>query len=461
MAYQPIVNVDITISDVQVSADGFGTPLFITTHRESQGRIDSYSSAQAVADVFGTDSSAYRAATKAFGQSPKINLLKIGRRDGELRLLPVDFTTGDTLGFTVTNKAGDSYVASYVVQGGDTAEDIVTALQSDLAGSADVTEDCTPTVQGSTLYLRTALNGGDWQDSYFTVTSYVGSFNGADTWHGTEDAAQCFSEISEVDSDFFFIACDDNADAFVKAMAATVETVEKMYFVADRNADNIASVVDPDTSLFGELGALNYQNTVTLFHHTAGDSAVSGSHESAEYPEIAWICANSVYDAGSVNWANLALAGVSESQQSNGRRLTPSQKNNLDTRNANFIEYDAGNNFTRYGQTVGNDWIDTVRGVYWQKSDLTTNLKILMLGQKGSKIAYNGSGLTQIRETIATSLQRGVNRNFLGSFDIQMPRLTDISTADKLARVLSGVTFTADIVGAVNEISIQGTVSEG
>ena len=139
MAYTPIVNVDITISDVQVTAEGFGTPLFITTHRASRDRILSYTSAVEVGDFYGTDSAAYRAAVKVFGQSPSVPAMKIGRRDGELRLLPTDFTTGTVLAFTITNNAGIQYTATYTVQSGDDATDISTALRTSILTSSGIT----------------------------------------------------------------------------------------------------------------------------------------------------------------------------------------------------------------------------------------------------------------------------------------------------------------------------------
>lgn len=461
MAYQPIVNVDITISDVQVTAEGFGTPLFITSHRAGVERIQSFTSAAEVGSYFGTASRAYKAALKAFGQSPSINLLKIGRRDGELRLLPTDFTDGDTVGFTLTNKQQVSFTATYVVQAADTATDISNALKTSIETSADILEDVNPVVQGSTLILKTALDGTDWKDAYFTVSSYQGTFAGADVWRGTETPAQVFTEILETDNDFYFVTADDNTSSFVLGLAAAIETNNKLYFVSDSDETNVATVNEIDNSLFGELKALNYNNTIALFHQDAGRSTVAGSHELADYPELSWIGANAVYDAGSVTWANIALSGVSESRvNSSGKRLTSTQKDNLLQRRSNYIEYDAGNSFTRYGHTVGGEWIDVVRGVHWQTSDLGVNIKALLLGQKGGKVTFDGNGLTRIREVIASSLQRGVNRQLLSNYEITMPRLSEISSVDKLARILNNVKFTANLAGAIHEVVIQGSVSE-
>lgn len=468
MAYQPLVNVGITISDVQVSADGFGTPLFITSHRKHASRVESYTSLKSVGDVYGVSSAAYKAAQMAFSQSPSINLFKVGRRDCELRLTPTDFVSGDKMGFRIKNKAGGYFTVQVTADADPTAEEIALALKAVIDGESTLADDVVATVSGPTLTLSSALdNQGAWKDAYFEVDTYTGDndalFSGQGVWVGTETAAQAWSEITETDSDFYFVACDDNAHNFTKAMAATVEAYDKMYFVSDKNKLNIAASTgdNPDPSLLGELSSLGYNNTIFLFHQDAGDSAVAGDHETANYVEMAWIGANAIYPPGSVTWSNLALTGVSETRSENGRRITPTMKINLENRNGNYVEYDAGNRFTRFGQTVGNEWIDTVRGVHWQTSDLTVNLKMLLLGQKSKKVTFDGSGLARIREVMASSLQRGVNRNFLSEYDIQMPRLADISGVDKLARILQDVSFTAKIAGAIHEIAIRGTVSEG
>lgn len=467
MAYSPIINVDITISDVQVSVEGFGTPLFITSHRAHYDRVRSYSSASEVGTVYGTTSAAYIAATAAFAQSPKVTQFKIGRRDGELRLVPINVDDGDVYSFDITNKAGVVSSFSYTVGVGESATDIVTALATAINGDSDANVDVEATPSGTQLTLQTKLGVGDvWQDSYFTVGNYSADWSGENVWHGTESGAQVFSEIVKADNDFYFVATDDNVQSYITGgtgLAAAVQADDKLLFISDSNSANIATITDPDTSLFGVLSAANYSNTVMLFHQDAGDSAISGDHESANnYPEVAWIGANAVYPAGQVTWANLRVTGVSASTDpSTSTRLTPTQKSNLDGRNANYMEYDAGNTFTRYGQTASNDWIDTIRGVHWLTADMHSNLKVLLLGQKGGKVTYDGRGIARIREVIASSLQRGINRNFVSSYTITMPDLASISSATKLARVLEDVVFEASLAGAIHEIRVRGTVSEG
>lgn len=466
MPYGSIVNVNIALSDVQVTVEGFGTPLFITAHRKNANRVTAYGSAAEVGEVYGVDSAAYYAAVSVFSQQPKVSTVKIGRRDGELRLVPSNVAEDEVYGFSITNKDGVVYTASYTALAADDASDVVSALASDINGNSDAAEDVLAVPSGSQLILQTKLGSGSvWQDSYFTVENYTNNWSGADNWFGTEAGSQVFSEIIKEDSDFYFVAADDNSDSFVlggSGLAAAVQSVDKLYFVSDSDVDNIATISDPDNSLFGSLAAANYSNTITFYHQDAGNSSVVGDHSvSTFYPEMAYIGSNATALAGSATWANVRLTGISASASaSTGLRLTSTQKDNLDKRNSNYLEFDAGNTYTRYGQTASNDWIDTIRGIHWQTSDLHGNLKALLIGQKGGKVSFNGSGLARVREVISSSLQRGVNREFLDSYEITMPKLSEISTITKLARVLDNVTFTAKLAGAIHEITISGTVSE-
>lgn len=466
MAYNPIIDVGITLSDVQISIAGLDTPLFITAHRKGKERVTSYGSAAEVGEVYGLTSPAYYAAISLFSQQPSVKTMLVGRRDAELRLVPTNVANTVVYSFDITNKVGTVIPVTYTADVDDTSSDVVAALAATINANNDANDDVLAIPSGGQLILQTKLGTGNvWQDSYFTVSNYSAEWSGEDVWYGTESGAQVFTEIVKENSDFYFVGADDNSDNFVtggSGLAAAVQATNRLYFVSDSDTDNLASVVDPDTSLFGKLAAAGYSNTVTIYHQNAGDSSVIGSHSNSTfYPEMAWIGSNAVYPAGSITWANIRISGLSASTDPRtSLRLTSTQKDNLNKRNSNYMEYDAGNTYTRYGQTVSNDWIDTIRGIHWQSADMLGNLKALLLGQKGGKVSYNGNGLARIREVIGSSLQRGVNRGFLSSYTIYLPRLADISSVTKLARVLEDVSFEAKIAGAIHEITVRGTVSE-
>jgi hypothetical protein len=82
------------------------------------------------------------------------------------------------------------------------------------------------------------------------------------------------------------------------------------------------------------------------------------------------------------------------------------------------------------------------------------------------KIPYTDAGGDIIENKIREILDEGVENDFIaadadgvGQYAITVPDVADISSADKLARLFSGVSFTATLAGAVNKIAISGNLS--
>jgi hypothetical protein len=452
MAYSPIITVNITIKDVQVSSEGFGTPIFITSHRKHENRVESYTSASAVLEVYGADSYAYTAAQAVFSQQPSVTVMKIGRRESIVNLQGVNVVSTEVQAFTITTDAGDFTVTDSTAT---TPEGLAVEVKDQIEADAATNALVAVTITGGVVSLA-GIDGAFFTVAGFTIGKWAGYED--NDWVGSEGAAATLVTLEEEDNDFYFVTSDDNSYQFVMDMAAAVESADasRMYFYSDSNAVAVSAVT---TGLAADISQLNYLATVALFHETADDSAQSTRDVNRKFPECAWVGANAPYDAGSVNWSNVRLAGVGPSLNAKGNRLTTGQKQYLAGNNYNYVEYDAGNSFVRNGTTVGNEWIDTVRGVHWQESDLTVSTKALMLGQKGGKVDFDDGGMTRVREVISTSLQRGVNRNFLSSYEIFIPANVDITGATRNTRILSGVTFTAVLKGAINEIVIQGSVS--
>ena len=50
MTYRNLTNIDIALTDVGVTAQGFGTPLFASSHRYFPERVRAYTSLQAASE---------------------------------------------------------------------------------------------------------------------------------------------------------------------------------------------------------------------------------------------------------------------------------------------------------------------------------------------------------------------------------------------------------------------------
>lgn len=89
MAYNPITQVIIALQTSGLTAQGFGTSLFVAdVDVDTDGspfaaneRVRQYSSADAVGEDFGIDSGAYAAAEAFFSNSPSVPSIKVGYRN--------------------------------------------------------------------------------------------------------------------------------------------------------------------------------------------------------------------------------------------------------------------------------------------------------------------------------------------------------------------------------------------
>ncbi|TPV96241.1 MAG: DUF3383 domain-containing protein [Myxococcales bacterium FL481] len=83
MSYSDIIDSSISLADSGVSRANFTVPLFVSTNTVLTGRTKLYSGSSALADMltdgFVTTDAAYKQASAAMAQSPRINKFKIGR----------------------------------------------------------------------------------------------------------------------------------------------------------------------------------------------------------------------------------------------------------------------------------------------------------------------------------------------------------------------------------------------
>lgn len=454
MAYQEIVSVDISINDVNLTQRGFGTPLFITSHSNFDERVREYNSLTEVGTDFATTEPAYRAAQRVFGQSPSVQTMKIGRRKQNISITLPEGDPADGLTYSVDVRAGTfGDISTDTLTYGPTSSDTVTTTLQGLLDA--ITGSAVETYISGVLNLGTTLVISlDTGYDILELTNTVGAFEPVTfTAAANETAADVYQAIRETDSDFYFIGADDNTAGFATALAASIAADDVLYFVGSRDLDNVATVVEPDNSLFGQLQ--NNLKVVLYFHQDA-----TGSREDSTYPEMGYLGYNAPFDAGSVTWANLRVANMQTSRNYlTGKSLTTTQKSNLNLRNANYMETDSGITYARTGRTSSGEWIDVVRGVAWQKVEISTAVKGLLLNQQGGKVTYDDTGIARVREVISSALQRGVNRGFLSSYTLTLPFVRDLTGAQRSSRILDGVKFTGVLAGAIHVVGIQGSVT--
>lgn len=270
---------------------------------------------------------------------------------------------------------------------------------------------------------------------------------------GDADWVAAITAISEENDEWYVVTTETRVKADVLAIAAYVEANIKLYFVGLAEAGSYGAFsAGSNTDIAGSLTDLNYDRTITYYHHDAA----------TEFVECALAGHNLPFLAGQATWAFLQLKGVSQAlQTAGGNPLTATHKNNLELRNCNYSVTLAGKTVTQEGKVVGGEWIDVIRGVDALDEEMTKSLFDLLINQQGGKVPYDNSGLNMIRSVMISVLDDFVDRGFIQpNFVIDIPESEDISFADKSNRIVKDISFEAYLVGAIHGMDpIQGNVT--
>ena len=110
------------------------------------------------------------------------------------------------------------------------------------------------------------------------------------------------------------------------------------------------------------------------------------------------------------------------------------------------------------GTMASGEWIDVIRGLDWLEDDMTKEVFGILAGS--SKIQFTDAGVSVIKSGVRASLKRAEARGIItDDWTVSAPLVADVSTADKSARNLPDVKFTATLAGAVHTVAITGVVS--
>jgi len=225
-----IVNVTITRETTTVSADGFGVPMILGTHKKWNDRIKFYSSLdEVVTDGFSNTDKEYIAAAAMFAQSPHVPLIAIGRRSVDVATVTVS-TVDDTALYSISIN-GVAY--TYQAVNGNTGTDIAVGLKTAInAASIDVGADnsgAVLTLTADTANLAWTLTVG----SRLTISTYVASDSMADD----------LTAIDLIDSNWYALVLTSRTDQHILDAAAWIEASIKIFGVASANASCYDSFV--------------------------------------------------------------------------------------------------------------------------------------------------------------------------------------------------------------------------
>lgn len=448
-ALTDIVDLAITIEAARVTQLGFGTPLILGETSRVYDRVLTYTDpASMLTDGFETTDNLYIAALKLMSQELSPAQFKIGRKLANVN-------SKCTVSFTGTPSAGTWTLdvsiggATAVTSGAITyaADNDCAVIKAALEAMAGITE-VTVTGLYSTGYVI-EFTGADASADFRVSDPDVSSLTGVTaavvtmTQHGSaiETWVEADAAIRVIDSDFYALIADTKTKADIEALAAVYETLTKIFFARSEDADIVTSATDDVGS---DLQDGSYDRTALMYHGVDCDN----------YPEAAWVGGQLPEDPGSTTWKFKTLAGITVDD------LAATKVAYLRAKNVNYHDTVAGINAV-FGEGVvaSGEYVDIIRGCDCLKARISEGIFTVLTTNK--KIPFTIPGLAVFETVIRYWLGKGVDAGLLveGSQIVNVPNLDDISSADKLIRYLNGITFSADLAGAIHKVGIAGRLA--
>lgn len=442
MSLDSIVNVTISTASQAVTQAGFGVPLIAGYHTHFAERVRFYTSlAGMTGDGFVSTDPFYKAASALLAQTPAPPRWAVGRcalaPTQVLNLTPAAVHLAD-YGVTILSDTEVAERFNFTADGSSTVQEIVEGLVADIGSNVT---NVTPTEDNTKVILTGSA--GKWFG--VEVDDDTGNANGMGQWTikdvSTDPGiATDLDAIALENNEWYGLILAHRSEAAALAAAAWVESNKKVMVVATQDSDAKSS---SSTDLLSDLETAAYARTAGMYHH-----------KPHEFPDAAWIGNLFPFDPGSETWKFKTLAGISAST------LTETEKTNIRGKHANWYEQIGGVNITQEGWTAAGEFIDTTRFVDWLQARLQERIYGILVNSR--KVPYTDGGVALIEAAVRAQLREGINAGGLAADpepSVSVPRVADVSTNDRAARLLPDVQFTATLAGAIHSLEITGTVS--
>lgn len=435
----PIATVNVVLRTATVGRAGFGTPLFISSHRRFQERVRTYTSMEAVGEDFDSTDAAYVAAQQFFSHTPSVSQLKIGRREAAGVFTPANVDNGSIHTITVTVNDGDSVTASVTADLSDTAAAVSTVLIAAINADTDVAAHITASASGDGITIA-PVGAGD-------VYNVSGLGNFESTYTSTETAAEVLDAVSEADGEFYFVTADDHTETFVLDMAAAVQAMERLYFVSNQEMSALTAFSDISTDIPAKLKQNNFTRTAVIWDEEADSKFVECSYVGVNAPFSP--------DEQAVVWDGRVLPGISVAKNSSGNMINSTQQLNLDNRNASYVIKTAAGDRVLGGKTAEGIWVDELRIRDCIAARVKERLEALLLNQAGTKVPGGSAGKVLVQSSLIAALTPFIASDAIVEYTIN---LAD-AIFDNKTRTLSNVQFDAILSGAILRVVVNGTLT--
>jgi hypothetical protein len=420
-----LVNVGVVLSPAGAQAPQLNTGLVLGTSTviDVVSRMRTYLTLAAVATDFGTSAQEYLAAQAWFGQTPQPTSLNIGRwaqaaSAGQLFCAPlsaanslVSAWTGITTGKIQlsVNGVGPSVTGNINFTGATTLAGIAALIQTAIQaiGGGFAAATCTYDPVFNRFIITSGTTGTSSTISFLTAPG-----------SGTDITAMMGGLVT---SSGAYVA---NGIAAETALAAVV-IFDNLFggqwynlFIpsaADSDATAIAPYIDGDAT--PHFFWFNSQETAML---ASGDTTHIGyllqqllsQHAAVQYSSqslyAVWSMAARI---ATVNWSgsNTAISLMYKQEPGitpetlNGTQITALESYNVNV----FVTYANGTSIIEQGICPSGQFIDTIIGIDWLRTQIQTNIYNLLF-QSTTKIPQTDAGVTTLESGVTAACEQGI-----------------------------------------------------
>jgi hypothetical protein len=454
-----IIAITVTQQAAALLLAGFGVPMIAAYHTHYMDLLRFYSGnsaglAQMVTDGFSTTEAAYLAASAICAQTPAPSTFAVGRT-----ALPATqkftFTPpGSASGAGVTYQFYvDGQLVQYTSVGTDSVTTIVTGLQTafNALGSPPALTASIPGNANLTLVANTAgaFHNVQVVDANLNASSVGRGLLSCAQTHADPGIATDLAAINAFNSGWYGLINPWDSKLMAAAAAAWIQSNGKIYIV---NSVDDAILTSSTTDIASAVKASAYTRVAVMY-----------KSENVSFAQAAWMGCVLPLVAGSENWAYKQLAGVPVDTLSENEIINSVGQPAAGTRGkyANAYLQVFGENITEWGQVGSGSWLDVTRGIDALIQDMGS--RIFLTESAPNKVPFTDPGIALIEQDIRASLRffQAAPQNFLAQSpapSVVVPTAASLSSADRQNRLLPGVTFQANLAGAINAVTVQGTV---
>jgi hypothetical protein len=442
LALEDFVDVNISIQDAVPTAIEFNTPLILAKAPYLGGRLYNCSPSglsAMITDGFNTYDRAYQeVATMAAQQGGAGKAYVYSRTTQQTHILdltPTITTIGYVYAFDITYQGVTSSISHTVsVATVDAICDALeAAIDASLAGLAGI--GVAPDNATATKLTLTADVAGD----FILIDGIPAGLSVEDVSVDGSVAAQLTAAQAALGEAFYGLLLDGFSESEGNLAAAFAESNLKICLLGSPDQEILESGQSDD--LASDLKTAGYNRSAVFMTRQMSANEAAGllGRQLGRTP-------------GSSNWQKRRLTGVSASS------FSETEITNANTKRAILYSGERSIAFTRRGSAASGRAFDLTHGVDKMKADIETEILLTMVNNE--RISYDADGLAQIKAAIDGVLARNEAAKFIApGWFVTMPDLALISDAQKALRTLPAIEFHAVATGAIDSVTVNGTIT--